>query len=132
MAKITNINYAKKLRFLRTTVGIKQAEMASKLSISQQAYSVLENGKTHFTDKLINSICVIFNIAFQDFIKLEVGAAVGSKNEDSLKTKILTLHYEKLLIEKELEIVQLKLELKGYKKLIKTSKVKTTSVYVMI
>ena len=61
MQKTTNINYAKKLRFLRTTVGVKQATMANKLNISQQAYSVLENGKTHFTDKLIRSICVIFS-----------------------------------------------------------------------
>lgn len=128
----TNIDYGKKLTLLRTTLFAKQADIASKLNISQQAYSHLENGKTHFSINIINKLCAIFNITFQEFITInekELIVPINQPNNDILK--ILELHHKKITLEKDIRIVQLELELKKHKRQPIISK-ESAPIYVMI
>ena len=129
---LTNIDYGKKLTLLRTTLFAKQADIASKLTISQQAYSLLESGKTHFSISIVNKLCAIFNITFQEFITMnekELMVPINQPNNNTLK--ILELQHKKITLEKDIRIVQLELELKKHKKQPFIYK-ESAPIYVMI
>lgn len=129
---LTNIDYGKKLTLLRTTLFAKQADIASKLTISQQAYSLLESGKTHFSISIVNKLCAIFNITFQEFISMnekELMVPINQPNNNTLK--ILELQHKKITLEKDIRIVQLELELKKHKKQPFIYK-ESAPIYVMI
>jgi transcriptional regulator with XRE-family HTH domain len=129
---LTNIDYGKKLTLLRTAIFAKQIDISSKLNMSQQAYSNLENGKTHFSVNIINKLCAIFNITFQEFITMnDQGSQVAINHPDNDTLKILELHHQKITLEKDIRIVQLELELKKHKRLpIITHE--SAPIYVMI
>jgi transcriptional regulator with XRE-family HTH domain len=61
--------YANKLRFLRVSKNLKQEVVSKALNLSQQAYSNLENGKTHFADEVIEGISRYFEMSPSDFLK---------------------------------------------------------------
>jgi transcriptional regulator with XRE-family HTH domain len=69
MDKNTDVIYAHKLHFLRRSANIKQPEIAEVLNISQQAYSKLERGETHFSDEIIDAICDYFKITAPEFMQ---------------------------------------------------------------
>ena len=134
MSVLTKVDYGKKLRLLRTSIYAKQSDIASKLNISQQAYSHLENGRTHFSVTIIHKICDVFHISFQEFMTLNAQSLqLANSANDSFTMRILQAHYKKMILERDLRIVQLELELKKYKKH-KTPSIDTKSsqVYVMI
>jgi transcriptional regulator with XRE-family HTH domain len=138
MAKQSSIEFGEKLKILRLHIHAKQSKIAAQLGISQQAYSYLENGKTHFTQTIIEKICVIFNISFQEFLmvdsqtqKQKFIAKINDADFDIYTARIMIANLKKQLIEKELRIVQLELALKTLpKKHISNSNVKP--IYVLI
>jgi transcriptional regulator with XRE-family HTH domain len=69
MKENTNLLYATRLYKLRRIANIKQPELAQKLKISQQAYSKLERGETHFNDEVIDTICQYFKIPLSEFLQ---------------------------------------------------------------
>jgi transcriptional regulator with XRE-family HTH domain len=70
MIQNTDILYAQKLRHLRLSKNIKQEAIFKQIGFeSQQAYSNLENGKTHFTDDILNKIAKVFGIDVSEFTK---------------------------------------------------------------
>ncbi len=114
---LTNIDYGKKLTRLRTAIFAKQIDISSKFNMSQQAYSNLENGKTHFSINIINKLCPIFNITFQEFMTMNDQASqIAINHPDNDTLKILELHHQKITLEKDIRIVQLELELKKHKR----------------
>lgn len=130
MIEPTDKLYAKKLRTLRLKKDFKQSTVAELLGLkSQQDYSKLEHGQKHFTNQLITDICRIFDFDRDEFTT-EINDHKISKPDttnnhltelEQLKTilalkseitdfeKLTKLVYNKLLIEKEIELIKLKI-----------------------
>ena len=110
--------YAKKLKLLRTNGLLTQREMALKFKICQQGYAKLENGKVNFTLKKIEKICKVFKISFDDFISIKSKPKkIRKEAADSYNIRVLKLHYERLLLQKDIRIGQLEIELIHHKKI---------------
>lgn len=123
--------YAIKLKTLRKSNKLSQEKVFKSLGLdSQQWYSHLENGKKHFTNSIVLSICELFNISILEFINNDESGSNLSlflseedyniiENSDDNVIKI-TL-YRKLLIESKIENTELKLKLLhkdfGFKKI---------------
>ena len=111
MESIINLYLAQNLKALRKKSNKKQLEMALIFNIKQQNYSKFENGKTNFTNKLIDKICETFHITAVEFI---AGQHV-SQNQlkanatEELTTKILLANLQKQLTEKKLQIVEMEI-----------------------
>jgi len=136
MIKQTYIEFGKKLRTLRLHSQSKQSEIAKQLGVSQQAYSNLENGKTQFTDVLIEKICDIFNVDFQEFLLVnsqqQKSKMITKINDiDMYTARIMIANLKKQLIEKELKIVQLELQIKK-PKIQQVSNADKKPIYVLI
>lgn len=134
MDESTNIEYGKKLRFLRTAIPTIQFDIASKLKMSQQSYSELEKGKTQFSAKILNKVCKAFNITVQEFILIQPKLSPVKMDNPILNdtnVKILILNHKKQLLERDIEIIQLQLELKKYKRPSKKPQ-ELAPIYVMI
>ncbi len=120
----TNTMYGEKLKRLRVNAFITQKSIATKLKISQQAYSDLENGLTKFSIEKVKKICKIFNVSSEEFLTLPTNQRKINVNKpDSYALKVLKMHYEVLLLEKDIEIKQLQIQVKHLtknKKIIKT------------
>lgn len=120
----TNTMYGEKLKRLRVNAFITQKNIATKLKISQQAYSDLENGLTKFSIEKVKKICKIFNVSSEEFLTLPTNQRKINVNKpDSYALKVLKMHYEVLLLEKDIEIKQLQIQVKHLtknKKIIKT------------
>ena len=113
-------HYAKELKKLRKDHNLKQIAMVEFLNIeSQQQYSDLENGKKHFTDKLILKICAIFRISIIQFIQDPIQSSIVGQflskedlliiencKDDATKTII----YKKLFLESKIENIENKLK----------------------
>lgn len=137
MTKHPSLELGKKLKYLRFQVNANQSEIAKKLKISQQAYSYLENGKTHFTETIIEKICSIFNLNFQEFVSInsQTYESKSSKNLidtdlDIFTARVMILNLKKQLIEKDLKIIELELMLKTKQKKQNLSPAKP--IYVLI
>ncbi len=119
-----NLSHAKKLRYLRKVYDKKQIDIAKALSVSQQAYSDLENGKTYFTDDTIEKLSNYFKITPADFEspleQIYIGGSNSNNNsqinnsidyklvENALNSKDETIATQKeLLKEKAIRIKQL-------------------------
>lgn len=103
--------YSKKLKRLRLNHLLCQKEMAVKFNISQQSYAKLESGKTLFTQKKVEKICRIFDIPFKEFIIINNYETVFNEAIDSYNLKVLKIHYESLLLQKEIKINELEIKL---------------------
>ncbi|MCD6017081.1 MAG: Helix-turn-helix domain [Bacteroidetes bacterium] len=118
MPDFINSLYGKKLKRLRQTIDAKQGVIASRLNISQQAYSNLEKGKTNFSEKTIKEICLIFDITYHDFIILEdnlLDSVLSSKKtEKEASFQKLLEHYELELLKSELNNVKLEQKINHY------------------
>lgn len=113
--------YAKKLRSLRLQNDYQQKALAELIGLkSQQDYSKLENGKKHFTEKIISKICEVFNVDVEVFkntnAELKEPLAVKMNRETETKlikaledeitsTKIMALYRTKNHLEQELKII---------------------------
>jgi transcriptional regulator with XRE-family HTH domain len=116
MTKQTSIEFGRKLKILRFQINASQSLIAQQLEMTQQGYSYLENGKTHFTDALIEKICVIFGISFQEFVTInnqpKKGKLISKANDaefDEYSARVTIANFKKQLVEKDLRIVQLEL-----------------------
>jgi len=78
-----DLSHAKKLRYLRKVYDKKQTDIANVLSLSQQAYSKLENGETSFADETIEKIASYFKITPADFEKPMDAVIIGSNNSNT-------------------------------------------------
>ncbi len=77
------VSHAKKLRYLRKKGDKTQAEIASHLKLSQQAYSKLENGETAFSDETIDKIAEFFKITPAEFESSSEGVYIGNNNSNT-------------------------------------------------
>lgn len=130
MQEETNAIYAKKLKTLRVNSFMTQEDVAVKFKITQQAYGKMERGKINFTLQKIEKICKIFNVAFDEFVTINLKKTNHQKSE-SHNIKVLKKHYERLLLIKDIRIGELELENKHLKKGRRVSK-KEPEIYVMI
>ncbi len=119
MVNHLDIEYAKKLKELRTQSNDKQYKVAAYIGIGQQDYSELENGKTHFTDHLIKQLCSFFKISITEFKRAKnkvehSGNAIAKDNDISnineqkltvlcLKKRTLELEYENIVLKQKFQ-----------------------------
>lgn len=61
----------KKLKKLRKSKGLSQEQVADALCISQSAYSRIEKGETNSWAHLIDPICNLYDITFEQLLKVE-------------------------------------------------------------
>lgn len=121
---------AKKLRTLRLQHDLPQKFLAEKLNLrNQQNYSLLERGLKHFSEDLVLCVCKVFNISKYNFLDMDLSpeqlnheqpetenvgdhlkTIVGLKSEIIFYQNIVSILYSKLLIEKEIQIVNLELD----------------------
>jgi transcriptional regulator with XRE-family HTH domain len=83
MTELLNLSHAKKLRYLRKSSDLKQTEISNFLNVSQQAYSDLENGKTYFTDEIIEKLSHYFKITPADFENPMEAINIGNNNNNT-------------------------------------------------
>jgi transcriptional regulator with XRE-family HTH domain len=123
MTEEKSVIYAKKLKLLRINQFISQKNMAIKFKISQQGYAKLESGKVNFSMKRVEKICKIFKIPITEFITINTKSKkTNSKSTDSYNIKVLKMHYERLLLAKDIRIGKLEIELLHYKPISKPTK----------
>lgn len=83
MSSPIDLSHAKKLRFLRKSNEKKQADVATVLGLSQQAYSKMENGETCFTDETIEKLSGYFKITPAEFEKPIDAINIGNNNSNT-------------------------------------------------
>jgi transcriptional regulator with XRE-family HTH domain len=65
------MNFADRLKKLRTEVGLSTTELGKLIGMSQSAISKLENGQRRIDLETLESICVALNKTFADFFDFE-------------------------------------------------------------
>ncbi|WDF54880.1 helix-turn-helix domain-containing protein [Mucilaginibacter sp. KACC 22063] len=80
-----------KLKNLRTKNGLSQQLVADKLNISQNAYSLLENGKTKLDEDRIYQLSKLFKVKPEYFLESNNNIVQGTQHQTS--------HNETLLID---------------------------------
>lgn len=58
-----------RMRTLRKERGIKQAEAAEKIGVTEYTISRMENGRHHTKEETINSLCGLYGVAYEDFMR---------------------------------------------------------------
>lgn len=111
-----------KIEKIRKIKGISQEYIASKLSISQNAYSKMERGEIKITAQHIPLICDLLEIDPNTLFNFEPSmifhncTSSGQFNNSNINNSDLIKElYEKLLFEKDSKIKQLEDELKRIK-----------------
>ena len=66
------LEVGKKMKTARTTAGISQRDMASKLSLSNSSYSNYENGYSEPPAEIIVKFCTVLNITLENLLELKV------------------------------------------------------------
>ena len=94
MNDLINLSHAKKLRYLRKVSDKKQIDIAAALSVSQQAYSDLENGKTFFTDEIIEKLSYYFKITPAEFERPLEQTYIGGSNSNNNSQINNTIDYK--------------------------------------
>ncbi|MCH5596967.1 helix-turn-helix domain-containing protein [Niabella ginsengisoli] len=96
-----------RLKQLRKASGISQSQMAALLHKSQNAYSLMESGKSKIDASLIPDICKAFNVTPDSLFSLEITAP--SPNDETLDyIKIIKLLKDEL--DKKNEMLKLSLQ----------------------
>ncbi len=113
---LKNILYGQKLRDLWIKSGKKQAALASELGLKrQQELSDYINGRLEFNSKLIERICIVFNISRSTFLDIDA-SVLNTKTytndfSDSVTVPLAEKEWLELqILQKELELVHLKLK----------------------
>lgn len=96
----------RKLRQLRESKNFTQEYVASRIGISQAAYSALENNRTVLSVKQLVQIIQILGVSLSDILPANLFA--NNKAQD-LENNIeeLKKNYEKMLLDREEEIAHL-------------------------
>ncbi len=68
MSATFDLILAKRLYTKRREKMIKQQDLAFSLGITQQAYSKLERGETHFSDEIIDKVCNTLEMTIGEFV----------------------------------------------------------------
>ena len=92
-----------KIKELRKEQNYSQEEVADMLNVSQATYSRIENGSTSSWINYIDKLSDLYNIAIDDFLKLESIISKDQSEEDSLVNKLIE-QYETRLQEKDIQI----------------------------
>lgn len=74
-----------KLKDLRKNHNMTQDELASKLSISRQSISKWENGLSYPTRLMLNKICEVFNVSFDELLNSEEVVQISLDNNTNVK-----------------------------------------------
>ena len=110
----------KKIQYLRRIKGLKQGEVAEKLTMSQQAYSRLENDQTKPTHEQLKKVADALGVSLEDLEKWDgkfVFNQFGSTSQNGQINHFKALAeeerglYQQLLDQKDTEIVHLKEEI---------------------
>lgn len=105
MATLSDLKFARQLRTLRLINDIKQEQAAKLLGLgSQQIYSKLEKGLMPFSDEIIKTICLKFNITVDQFVNFEehTSTTQNATNDTTLLTIALTCKQETIDAQKEI------------------------------
>ena len=78
----TTVNIGRSIKFVRVAAGIRQGEMATRLAISQNYLSLLENNKAEPSLSLLKKISTEFNVPVS-FLLLESSVDFESGNPDA-------------------------------------------------
>jgi transcriptional regulator with XRE-family HTH domain len=138
MESFVNKYFAGKLKSLRLKSDDIQDVLAAKFDMKQQVYCRLEQGKTNFSDNILDKICDEFNISRAEFVtsqsQLPQTNSVLKSNEkmlDDFSTKVIFAIFKKELIEKDLQIVDLQIALRKQKRYMEVTE-DVEPIYVMI
>lgn len=94
-----------KIRKVREIKSFSQEYVANKLSISQSAYSNIENGKTPITDENLNTIASILEVnpevikGFNDQVVFNSCVQSGYVNTNNITNPIEKLLYEEVVLQ---------------------------------
>ncbi len=66
--KLDKINIGNKLKEIRLKLGLTQQQIANECMITQQSYSLYENGKTLITSLVLYTICYNHKLSFYDIL----------------------------------------------------------------
>lgn len=66
--KIDKVRIGKKLKEIRKKLGLTQQQIADECMITQQSYSLYENGKTLITSLVLYTICYNHKLSFYDIL----------------------------------------------------------------
>ena len=85
-------NYGLALKILRKRFSLTQSELAEKIGVSNHAVSKWENGINQPDVSILQSICALFNVTMDDFLRLASGESEESvfnkdKNENNSEEK---------------------------------------------
>jgi transcriptional regulator with XRE-family HTH domain len=89
-----------KIKELRTKQNYSQEEVADILNVSQSTYSRIENGSTSAWINYIDRLSDLYNIAIDDFLKLDRVIPQNKFEEDNLINRLIE-QYETRLKEKD-------------------------------
>lgn len=81
-----------RIRMIRKTLGLSQAEFGARIGLKQGAVSLLEKGKTNISAKNIVNICATYNVN-EDWLRTGEGAMY---EEDKRRQKALLAHFSEL------------------------------------
>ncbi len=74
-----------KLKDLRKQNNLTQDELSTKLGISRQSISKWENGLSYPTQFMLNRICEVFNVTFEDLLNSDEVLLISLDNNSSVK-----------------------------------------------
>lgn len=119
-------NIGFKIRKVRELKDFTQAGLADKLSMSQSAYSDMENGKQSVSKDFLKQIADALNVStevienFSDQVFLNSGSKSGQYNKYNIKNPVKKIDelYNALLAEKDKQIVALEEVIKAKDELI--------------
>ncbi len=103
-----------RLKEIRTNLGLKQSEFASKLNLSTSAICDYEKGRRRITERTLNDICSKFNVN-KDWFESGQGDMFNNISNDpefdsfSSLTKDI-VHKIQFLPEKEQELIKLMID----------------------
>lgn len=112
-----NKSIGEKLKELRKSKGISVEEVCEKLNVSESTYSRMERGETATWISKIDEICDLFKIEPEELIlsnekyiqisKKQKGGSASNITINNTADKTFEL-YERMLLEKDTEILSLK------------------------
>ena len=77
-----NINLGQKVRQIRELKGYSQEYIASKMGVSQRAYSKMENNETRLDSNKISRIAEIFEIELDTLLNFDSKNVFNQKNNN--------------------------------------------------
>ena len=128
-----DIAHAKKQKTLRKARKMKQSVLADLMGCKgQQECSDFENGKRHYSDATLQKLCEVLSVSNSEFKTLEHRTGISNPSQVKLSKKsrqginsagdaeLTLVNLKKIVLEKEMLILDLKLELNRLKRIAPT------------